>query len=552
MRTHKLLNLGWVLGLLSAASLGSAASSDTENDFLTAYSSFDQNRYIEQIKTLSSDEFGGRAPASDGEKKTIDFMVSEFKKLGVKPGNGDSYTQTVPLVAITAEPVKHLTIGNIHFEFRKDYVANSATLKETLELKDSELVFVGYGIVAPEYNWNDYAGLDVKGKTVVILVNDPGFATQDPQLFDGKAMTYYGRWTYKYEEAARQGAAAAIIVHQTAPASYGWNVVESSWSGAQFHLPAGENSAPVVDLEMWITEEKAKAVFKAAGMDFDALSEKAKQPGFKPVPMKLKASMTLKSSVVRSESHNIIATIPGSERPDEHILYTAHWDHIGIDPNKEGDQIYNGALDNATGTAALLQIAEAFQKLKEKPKRSVTFLAVAAEEQGLLGSKYYAANPIYPLNKTVGVINMDSVNVTGLKKNMTVVGFNKSELQEYLAEAGKRQNRELVAEAKPERGGFYRSDHFSLAKKGVPALYAGGGSEPLNEEQAKIAEVVSAHVAKCYHQVCDEYSDIWSIEGAIADIQMFFETGYLLANTDKWPNWHEGTEFKAIRDASLK
>jgi Zn-dependent M28 family amino/carboxypeptidase len=536
----------------SAFSQNEEPSQQAQNDFLKAYHSFNKTQYIDQIKTLSSDEFGGRAPASEGEKKTINYMVSEFKKLGLKPGNGNSYTQTVPLVSITALPKVDLTIGDIPFEFRKDYVANSATLKQTLELKDSELVFVGYGIVAPEYHWNDYADLDVTGKTVIILVNDPGYATQDPKLFDGKAMTYYGRWTYKYEEAARQGAAAAIIVHQTAPASYGWNVIESSWTGPQFQLAARENSAPVVDLEMWITEQKAKAIFNAAGLDFDSLYEKAKHHGFKPIPLNLTASITLSSRIEYSESQNIIATLPGTERPDEHIIYTAHWDHLGTDTSKEGDQIYNGALDNATGTAALLQIAQAFQSLTTKPERSITFLAVAAEEQGLLGSKYYADNPIVPLKKTVAVINMDSVNVTGLKKNMTVVGFNKSELESFLAQAAKRQHRTLVAEAKPERGGFYRSDHFSLAKKGVPALYAGGGSEALNEEQEHITKIVGAHIAKCYHQVCDEYSDSWSIDSAIADLQVFFETGYRLSNTDQWPNWYPGTEFKAIRDASRK
>jgi Zn-dependent M28 family amino/carboxypeptidase len=536
----------------SAFSQNEEPSQQAQNDFLKAYHSFNKTQYIDQIKTLSSDEFGGRAPASEGEKKTINYMVSEFKKLGLKPGNGNSYTQTVPLVSITALPKVDLTIGDIPFEFRKDYVANSATLKQTLELKDSELVFVGYGIVAPEYHWNDYADLDVTGKTVIILVNDPGYATQDPKLFDGKAMTYYGRWTYKYEEAARQGAAAAIIVHQTAPASYGWNVIESSWTGPQFQLAARENSAPVVDLEMWITEQKAKAIFNAAGLDFDSLYEKAKHNGFKPIPLNLTASITLNSRIEYSESQNIIATLPGTERPDEHIIYTAHWDHLGTDTSKEGDQIYNGALDNATGTAALLQIAQAFQSLTTKPERSITFLAVAAEEQGLLGSKYYADNPIVPLKKTVAVINMDSVNVTGLKKNMTVVGFNKSELESFLAQAAKRQHRTLVAEAKPERGGFYRSDHFSLAKKGVPALYAGGGSEALNEEQEHITKIVGAHIAKCYHQVCDEYSDSWSIDSAIADLQVFFETGYRLSNTDQWPNWYPGTEFKAIRDASRK
>ncbi len=520
--------------------------------FEHAYQSIDKETYTTHIKTLSSDEFGGRAPASEGEEKTIDYLTQHFKSLGLQPGNGNSFTQEVPLVSITATAKTDLTIGDLSFKYGSDFVVNSATLNEKVSIKNSELIFVGYGVVAPEYNWNDYAGIDVKGKTVVILVNDPGYATQNPQLFNGNAMTYYGRWTYKYEEAARQGAAAAIIVHETAPASYGWNVVESSWSGAQFHLPTSETNAKVVDLEMWLTEAATRSVFEKAGLNFDLLKQQAMKPGFKPVAINLKASAAIESKIAHSKSYNIMATIPGKKAPDEHILYTAHWDHLGTDTAKEGDQIYNGALDNATGTAALLMIAKAF-KTAAPTDRSITFVAVAAEEQGLLGSKYYAAHPVVPLNKTVGVINMDSVNVSGLKKNMTVVGFNKSELQNYLEQAAKRQNRELVAEAKPERGGFYRSDHFSLAKKGVPAIYAGGGSEASNEEQAKLAEKVSAHTSRCYHNLCDEFRpDIWSLESAIADLQVFFETGFILGNTSDWPNYYEGTEFKAIRDASMK
>ncbi len=523
-----------------------------DTSFEKAYNSIDSDTFASHVKVMSSDEFGGRAPDTEGEQKTINYMVQHFKTLGLKPGNGDSYTQAVPLVSVESKPTIDLSIGDIEFEYRKDFVANSSQLKDAVAVKDSDVVFVGYGIVAPEFDWNDYAAVDVKGKTVVILVNDPGYATQNPELFTGKAMTYYGRWTYKYEEAARQGAAGAIIVHETAPASYGWNVVESSWSGPQFQLPKGKNSDPVVDIEMWITEPKARELMKKGGLDFDALKQQAKSNTFKAQPLNLKASVAVSNTIKRSKSHNIMATIPGSKRPDEHIIYMAHWDHLGTHPDKEGDNIYNGALDNATGTSALILLADAFQQLKQRPERSVSFIAVGAEEQGLLGSKFYADNPVYPLEKTVGVINMDSLNVAGLMKDLTVVGFNKSELQTYLAKAAERQNRVLVAETHPERGGFYRSDHFSLAKKGVPAIYAGGGSEPLDSKQAAIKKQVTELKNRCYHQPCDEFSELWSLDSAIADVRVFFETGVLLASSKDWPNWYEGTEFKQIRDESRK
>ncbi|PWK47864.1 M28 family metallopeptidase [Pleionea mediterranea] len=527
-----------------------AASASAGSNFEEVYNSINKQSFAEHVKTMSSDDFGGRAPDTEGEKKTINYMVKHFKALGLEPGNGDSFTQSVPLVSVESKPTQPLTIGDLSFDYQTDFVANSSQLKPQVSVKDSEVVFVGYGVVAPEFGWNDYAALDVKGKTVVILVNDPGYATGNPDLFTGKAMTYYGRWTYKYEEAARQGAAAAIIVHETAPASYGWNVVESSWTGPQFQLPKGKNSAPVVNVEMWITEPKARALMKKGGLDFDSLKQQAKQKGFKAQSLNLKANVAVENTIKRSQTNNIMATIPGTKRPDEHIIYMAHWDHLGTHPNKEGDNIYNGALDNATGTGALIMLAKAFKQLPDQPERSISFVAVGAEEQGLLGSKYYAENPVYPLEKTVGVINMDSLNVTGLMKDFTVVGFNKSELQEYLAKAAARQKRELVAETKPEAGSFYRSDHFSLAKQGVPAIYAGGGSEPLNAEQAKIAKQVGELKSRCYHQPCDEFSELWSLDSAVADIRVFFETGNLLANTKDWPNWYEGTEFKQARDES--
>ena len=522
------------------------------SDFDKAYSSFNTDKIKADIKLLSSDKFGGREPSTEGETLTTNLLINEFKRLGLKPGNGDSYTQAVPLVSITSTTTENLTIGDIAFEFPKNFVASSRKMDKRSSLNASDLVFVGYGINAPEYQWNDYANVDVKGKTVVVLVNDPGFATQNNALFDGNTMTYYGRWTYKYEEAARQGAAGAIIVHETKPASYGWNVIESSWTGAQYHLPASEVNEATVDVEMWISKEKAVELFKKSKQDFNALKQLAAQRNFKAIPLGLKASVTVENKFDTSNSNNVIATIKGTEKPDEHVLYMAHWDHLGSTIVNGKREIYNGAHDNATGTAGLLHIANAYKQLNSAPKRSVTIIGVTAEEQGRLGSRYFANHPTMPLNKIVGLVNMDSLDITGMKTDVTVVGYGKSTLENYLAKAAKRQGRVLTAELTPERGYYYRSDHFSLAKKGVPALSAGGGSAWVNEEQKAIGDRVKAMVAKCYHQTCDEYDENFGWEGLVAELQLFFETGYLLANSAEWPNWNEGTEFKASRDSMMK
>ncbi|WP_448565466.1 M28 family metallopeptidase [Thalassotalea ganghwensis] len=535
-----------VLGAICVSAMASAS------DFDKAYQSFDIDKIKADIKLLSSDKFVGREPSSAGEKLTTDLLINEFKRLGLAPGNGDSYTQAVPLVSITSTPTANLTIADLKFEFPKNYVASSRKMDKQLSLENSQLVFVGYGINAPEYQWNDYEGVDVKGKTVVVLVNDPGFATQDPELFDGNTMTYYGRWTYKYEEAARQGAAGAIIVHETKPASYGWNVIESSWTGAQYHLPASEVNEAAVDVEMWISHDKAVELFAKSSLDFEKEKQKAASRAFKAVEMPVKANITVENKFDKSTSNNVIATIKGSERPDEHVLYMGHWDHLGTTVVDGKTQVYNGAHDNATGTAGLMHIAKAYSKLAKAPKRSVTIVAVTAEEQGRLGSRFFANHPTMPLNKIVGLVNMDSLDITGVKSDVTVVGFGKSALEEYLAKAAKRQGRTLSPEQTPERGYYYRSDHFSLAKKGVPALSAGGGSVWVNEKERAIGERVSAMVAKCYHQTCDEYSEDWGWQGLVAELQLFFETGYLLANSAQWPNWYEGTEFKALRDSMMK
>jgi Zn-dependent M28 family amino/carboxypeptidase len=529
-----------------------AANPFESKDFKASYDGISIPNLKKHIQYLSSDELGGRAPASKGDKMTADYLVNEFKQLGLKPGNGDSYLQQVELLAIDSTVSKDLKISDIEFSNTENYVATTRNKETLMSLNDSELVFVGYGINAPEFGWNDYSGLDVKGKTVVMLVNDPGYATQDPDIFSGKTMTYYGRWTYKYEEAGRQGAKGAIIIHETKPASYGWSVIKNGWTGTQFHLPRNENSGPTVDVELWIDVNKTKELFAKAGLDFEKEKLRAQTKGFKPVSLGMTASVEVTSKFSQSTSNNVVAVLPGSEKTDEHIIYMAHIDHLGTDTSLEGDQIYNGAHDNASGTGGIIEIARAYSALKEAPRRSITFVGAAAEEQGTLGSKYYADNPTVPLSKIVGLINMDSINITGRKKDVSVKGNGKSELEEVLAKAAALQNRTLTPEAHPERGYYFRSDHFSLAKKGVPGLSVGGGTVALNDTEEAINKLIGERIGRCYHQLCDEYAEDWGWDGAKEDLQLYYATGYLLAIDDQWPNWYKGTEFRMLRDQMMK
>lgn len=525
---------------LAIAIAGCAQQTLDPMDLQTGYQSINQADLAKHIKVIASDKFGGRRPTSEGETLTLEYLTDHFAKLGFEPGNGDSYLQAVDMVEITADENMSLQIGKRELAFKKDMVMTTSRPSELEQLKDSELVFVGYGVNAPEFNWNDYAGVDVKGKTVVVLVNDPGFESGDDSKFNGKTMTYYGRWTYKYEEAARQGAAGVIIVHETKPASYPWRVVENGWSGPQYKLKAAGDMP--ANVEGWITVDAAKNVFKDAGFDFAALKAKAMQ-GPIAQPLGLKANVTVKSTVKASTSYNFVATLPGQKNADEHIIYSAHWDHLGTDPKKKGDKIYNGAHDNATGTAGSIEIAEAFSKIKHHD-RSVTFLITTAEEQGLLGSKFYAENPIVPISKTVANINMDSLNVLGKVKEVSVVGFGKSEMEDYLAIAAAKQGRTLAEELKPEAGSYYRSDHFNFAKQGIPALYAGGGPTPIDEQTAKYRKRMGLVIKGCYHQPCDQYRKGWDLSGAAQDLQLFFDVGYQLTNSSDWPNWKAGAEFK--------
>ncbi|WP_146907276.1 M28 family metallopeptidase [Arenimonas daejeonensis] len=525
--------------------------------------------FAAHVKVLASDEFGGRAPGTDGEQKTADYLVAQFQRLGLQPGNGESWFQDVPMVETTADESTSSATITLNgaaqpLAFGTQMALGTRTAQPEVKVDASEMVFVGYGVNAPEANWNDYADLDVKGKTVVILVNDPGFHAGDEQLFSGKKMTYYGRWTYKYEEAARQGAAAALIIHDDAGAGYGWDVVKNSWSGAQYDLPASADPEPRLPMQGWITGEVASKLFADAGLDLDALRAAANKPGFTAVDLgDASFSATLNSTIKESSSRNILARLPGSERPDEAIVYTAHWDHLGDHSATHGgdkaadaaategeDHIYNGAIDNATGVAGVLEIAEAFTVQDPKPARSVVFLLVTLEESGLLGSKYYAANPVIPLKDTVAVVNLDAMSVVGPTKDFVVIGLGNSELDDVLKPIAEAQGRVLVEEDGVEKGYFFRSDHFSFAKFGVPALYAKGGIDHVEKGADFGRQVQADYTSVRYHKAADEYDPEWDLRGVMQDLTALYGVGRELAGNEAWPNYVEGNAFKAARDAS--
>jgi Zn-dependent M28 family amino/carboxypeptidase len=512
--------------------------------------------FSELVKTLASDEFEGRGPGTPGEDKTVEYLQAQMKRIGLKAGNGDSYFQTVPMMETTADENTAMTIdvkGKAHtLKFGSDMVIGTRTGQPEVKIEASDLVFVGYGVDAPEQKWNDYAGLDVKGKTVVMLVNDPGFHAKDESLFEGKRMTYYGRWTYKFEEAARKGAAAALIIHDTEGASYGWDVVKNSWSGAQYDLRAADDPAPRVPLQGWITGDQAKTLFADAGLDLDKLRADANKRGFKAVPLPAKMSVDLKSTSTEKQSRNVVGILPGSEKPDEAVVYMAHWDHLGKHPDETGDNIYNGAVDNATGVAGILEIAEQFAKIG-KPKRSVVFLAVTLEESGLLGSKYYVAHPAVPLDKTVAVINLDAMGVAGKTRDMTVVGMGSSELEDILKPIAEKQGRTLHSESRPEAGSYFRSDHFNFAKAGVPALYVDAGDDLIDGGKAAGEAAAKDYNENRYHKPGDQYdAATWKVDGTMDELSAVYGVGLEIANGDRWPNWYSGNPFKSARDAMLK
>ena len=503
----------------------------------------------EHIAVLASDEFEGRLPSSRGEELTLEYLESRFREAGLDPGNGDSFLQPVPLVSITADPDMTMTVagsdGTESLAFNDDMMAWTRRVVDSVGVANSEMVFVGYGIVAPEYGWNDYAGLDVRGKTVVMLVNDPGFATEDPALFSGRTMTYYGRWTYKFDEAASQGAEAAIVIHETEPASYPWEVVTTGWSGEQFALVSDDSQSPRVAVESWIDEEAARRLFARAGKEFDAMKQAAVTRGFEPVRLGLEMSIDISNTLRESVSNNVVAMLPGRERPDEYVIYTAHWDHMG----KQGDQIWNGAADNASGTAALILLARAFAALEERPARTVVFLPVTAEEQGLLGSAHYASNPVFPLDQTAAVINIDVLNYIGPTRDISVVGYGASDLDRFVEQVAARYDREVTPDQRPEAGTYYRSDHINFAKQGVPALYPKLGRDLVEGGAERGKALADEYTAERYHKPADKYSPDQDWSGGAEDLKLFFEIGLLLAETEQWPNWVEGNEFRALRDA---
>lgn len=510
-------------------------------------------RLAEYIKTLSSDEFQGRAPATAGETKTVAYLEKHFNRIGLKPIDGDSYKQPVSLVQIDPVQVSGMTIQgalDTTFTYRDEMMAWTTRVVDGVELAESEMVFVGYGIVAPEYNWNDYEGLDVEGKTVVMFVNDPGYATQDPELFNGNAMTYYGRWTYKFEEAARQGAAAALIIHETEPASYGWGVVAHG-SPVKFDLINENKNMDRTKIEGWITAETAGRIFSANDTDIEALRAQALSGAFNPVPLNMTASVSVKNNLRELTSSNVVGYIEGSKYPDEYVLYMAHWDHLGMDFSNPKNQVFNGAQDNASGTGAVIALAEYFQQ-QEQPERSIVFVLVTAEERGLLGSAWYAANPVFPLEKTAAAINMDVMNVYGPMKDMVIVGLGNTDLEEILVHYTEQQGRYAVQEPNPEAGIAYRSDHFSLSKQGVPILYAKGGNDHYEKGEEWGAAQRAEYNRCCYHKVEDEWNDDWDLRGAQQDMFLYYRVGSHLANSRIWPNWYPGNEFRAIRDASAE
>ena len=528
-----------------------AVAATSTHEFEPAINAAD---FEEHVKTLASDAFGGRAPGTPGEEASVDYIKTQFARIGLQPGNGSDWFQTVPMVETTADETTALKLDVAGkpqvLKFGSDMVIGTRTGKTDVNVKDSELVFIGYGVDAPERHWNDYAGIDVKGKTVVMLVNDPGFHAHDAKLFDGKRMTYYGRWTYKFEEAGRKGAAAALIIHDTEGASYGWDVVKNSWSGPQYDLPAKDDPSPRIPAQGWITGEAANALFTGAGLDLAKLRAAANKPGFKPVAMNAKLSFDLKSTSIEKNSRNVIGLLPGSETPDQAIIYMAHWDHLGTHPGETGDNIYNGAVDNATGVAGILEIAEAFRKAPTPPKRSILFLAVTLEESGLLGSKYYVAHPVVPLDKTVAVFNIDALSPIGKAKDVTIVGKGSSELEDLLDAELVGQKRVSVVEDNTAAGYYFRSDHFNFAKAGVPALYLDSGTDLFEGGKSAGEAAGKDYTANRYHKPGDQYdAATWKVDGIVQDLETLYSIGAKLANDGQWPNWYAGNPFKAARDA---
>ncbi len=554
----------FVIAVLFLFLLASCSALNPEGRMQNASKAIGADTLLAEIKTLSSDDFEGRKPGSEGEKKAVAYMESQFRKLGLKPGNPDgTFQQRVPLAGIVSKPALQLTVGGktVAAEFKKDYIAVSQHYEPNVSVKDSEIVFVGYGVSAPEYEWDDYKGVDVRGKTILMLVNDPQIPDPkdptrlDDAMFKGRAMTYYGRWTYKYEIAAKKGAAAVMIVHETPMAGYPFTVVADSWGGENFTIQRPDNNASTVPVQGWFTYDKAAELCKAAGLDLAKLKESALQKEFKPVTLPgAKANIQIENTLRKVESHNVVAKLEGADPSfaNEYVIYTAHWDHLGRDTSLPGDQIFNGAVDNASGSAGLIEVARGFSKMYPRPKRSILFLSVTAEEQGLLGAEYYAENPLYPLKYTLADINMDGLNVWGQTKDMVLVGLGNSNLDDVATEILKKRGRTVKGDAEPEKGYFYRSDHFEFAKQGVPALDPDSGTEYIGKPADYGKEKRDYYTEHDYHKPSDEVKADWDLGGAVEDLRVFMEIGNQVADGAFYPLWNRGNEFKATRDEMMK
>jgi Zn-dependent M28 family amino/carboxypeptidase len=525
--------------------------------------SIDAGAILKHIQTLASDEFEGRAPASAGEDKTIDYLVDQMKGMGLAPGNPDgTYVQKVPLVGFRNRTRGEIVTDGrpIQLDGPSDWTAVSRHQVPHVDVADSPLVFVGYGVVAPEYAWDDYKGVDVRGKTLVMLVNDPPVtdpadATKlDESVFRGRAMTYYGRWTYKYEIAAEKGAAAVLLIHETGPAGYPYEVVVGSWGRENFDIPRADRNTGRAAIEAWIPLDRAKALLKACERDFDELKAQAAKREFQPVPLNARLAAVAENTLREVESRNVLGRLEGSNPAlrDQSIVYTAHWDHLGSDPALPGDTIYNGAADNASGVALMLEVARAFTRVEPRPKRSIVFLAVTAEEKGLLGAKYYTMHPLYPLKTTLANINTDVINLWGRTRDITSVGLGQSTLDELLERAAQGQGRSVGPDPDPEKGLYFRSDHFEFARAGVPALNAKGGTEyrdkPIDYGRQKRDE----YTKNDYHKPSDEVKPDWDLGGAVEDARLLLEVGVAVAEAEDWPAWKPGSEFRAQREAMLE
>jgi Zn-dependent M28 family amino/carboxypeptidase len=553
----------WLVAILCGIAASSLAADELALRLQPALDAITPDGLLAHIKILASDEFEGRAPGTKGEALSVKYISDQFKQMGLKPGNPDgSYVQEVPLAGIKSEPRMSFTVGDktTELKYPDDFVASSARLQPEIKVNNSDVVFVGYGIVAPEYGWDDYKDANVRGKTILMLINDPAIpdpkdsSKLDGKMFKGKAMTYYGRWTYKYEIAAQKGAAAAVIIHETGPAAYPYSVVNTSWAKENYEIDAPNKNMDAVEVRSWITLDVAKKLLADCGQDFDGLKKSATTKEFRPVALDAKANMDIKQQLHSFKSRNVIGKLDGSDPKlqDEYVIYTAHWDHLGRHPELQGDQIFNGAIDNASGVASVIQLAGAFTKLNPTPKRPVLFMATTAEEAGLLGAKFYTQHSLYPLEKTLADINIDTVNPWGKTRDIEDLSNNNSTLDDLLAAAAKRNGRVMTPNSQPEKGSFYRADHFEFSKLGVPALYTGGGKDFIGKPADFGQQKKDDYTAHRYHQVSDEVDSNWDLSGAVQDIDLLSEVGYQVATADKFPEWKPGTEFKARRDAMVK